>query len=178
MADLSGLGDIRTLFLVVHISNLTYEIKDLVLSELTFIEYNSSQILGMSISSRTTVTKVNKIILDRGSSFIGFLWRVRRAVWPWDSSTILAFICWLLVLIALWMGIFLLGVGLLVFSRAGVSVHPIPLLESSHGLFLNPSLLSSYGFGSLGWVFAERLRRYFSLCEFSLVCDQYLYCSG
>ncbi len=74
------------------------------------------------------------------------------AVWPWDSLNVLASICWLVVLIDLWIGIFPFGVGLLVFSHAGV--HPIPLLESSHGLLLVPSLLSSHGFGSPGWLFA------------------------
>ncbi len=62
--------------------------------------------------------------LNIGSSFIGFLWRVRRAVYPWDSLNIFASICWLLVLLALWMGIFPLGFDLLVFSHAGVSVGP------------------------------------------------------
>jgi hypothetical protein len=94
------------------------------------------------------------MILDRGLSLIGFLWRVRRAVWPWANLSILASICRLLVLIALWMGIFLFGVGLPVFFHAGVLVPPIFLLKSSHREFLNPSLLSYHGFGSPGWLFA------------------------
>ncbi len=57
------------------------------------------KILATSISSRATVTKVNEMKLDRGSSFIGFLWRVRSAVLPWDSLSILGSICWLLVLL-------------------------------------------------------------------------------
>ncbi len=106
------------------------------------------KIFGTSISSRTTVTKVNEMKLDRGLSFIGFLWRVRRAVWPWDSLSILASI-WFCLLCG-WE----YGVGLLVFSHADVSAHPIPLLKSSHCIFHNPSLLSSHGFGSPGWLFA------------------------
>ncbi len=55
------------------------------------------------------------------------------------------------------MGKFPLGVGLLVFSHTGVLVLPIPLLESSHGVFLNPSLQSSHGFSSPGWIFAWKV---------------------
>jgi hypothetical protein len=51
------------------------------------------------------------------------------------------------------MGIFPFGVDLLVFSHTGVLVLPIFLLESSHGMFLNPSFQSSHGFSYPGWLF-------------------------
>ncbi len=94
---------------------------------------------------------MNESLLDRGLSFIGFLWRVRRAVCQFEHPCI--------HLLALGSacsadGNIPFGVDLLAFSHAGVLILPIPLLESSHGLFLNPSLLSSDGFGSPGWLFA------------------------
>jgi hypothetical protein len=134
--------------------------------------------LGTSISSRATVAKVNRIILDRGSSFIGFLWRVRRAVWPWDSSEHPCFhllglgsacsvdgnisfglvflyfpmlVCWPILCLC-WR----------VLTACFSTLHYCPLIASA--------LLAGSSIG--------RLRGYFSSCEFSLVCDQYLYCSG
>ncbi len=64
--------------------SLTYAMKDSGLTVLILL--NTTQlILGTSISSRTTVTKLYRIMLGRDSSFIGFLWRVRRAGLAWTS---------------------------------------------------------------------------------------------
>ncbi len=61
--------------------SLVDEIKDCGLTELILL--NSTQlILGTNLSSRTTVTKLNRIMLGRDSSFKGFLWRVRWAGLP------------------------------------------------------------------------------------------------
>ncbi len=67
--------------IVPYLLYLTYEIKDSGLTELILL--NTTQfILGTSISSRTTVTKLNRIMFGRDSSFIGFLWRVMWAGLP------------------------------------------------------------------------------------------------
>ncbi len=58
--------------------SLTYEMKDSSLTELILLN-TTRLILGTRISSRTTVTKLNRIMLGKDSSLIGFLWRVRWA---------------------------------------------------------------------------------------------------